>query len=131
MGVGRFRLGCLFVATLFFSLTTQAADRGLYQSYGLGNKSCGRFVAAKDGAQTSEIDESDRFAMLSWVQGYLTRYNVSSPDTYSITGNTDTDGIELWLYNYCKANPLLSISDGAEVLVLTLRPNRLIHAPKS
>jgi hypothetical protein len=115
----------LLVCFLFgLSGPANADANGAYRNYGLGTKSCGAFVEAKDSLKPGDIH-----AMLSWAQGYLTAYNYYLTGTYSIMGNTDAAGVEVWLYNYCKAHPLENWAGAVDSLVDALRPNRAIKPP--
>ncbi len=105
-----------------------AADRnGDFSVRGHGNFSCGSFVLAKDRA--SQSDQIDVLIVLAWTNGYLTRYNELAHGTYDIFGSADLPAVELWLYNYCKAHPLQSISEAMFALIIELYPRRKVQAP--
>ena len=108
---------------------TQASERGSYEVYGEGGSSCGKFVSARDGARTNERDGDTEFGMLSWAMGSLTMFNYSTPNTYSILGNTDANGAELWLYNYCTSHPLATFASAVNALIYELKPSRQTRPP--
>ena len=117
----------LFLAFLTFAaFGASAADRGGFLIYGIGNTACSNFVQAVDGAPNRQQDEADRFALLSWAQGYLTHYNAYATNTYSIAGNSDTPGIQLWLFNYCMGHPDVPFETAVAALVNTLYPARMV-----
>ena len=69
---------------------------GQHSTMGLGNNTCNAFV--------NEYDAHASY-YLSWLAGYMTAYNVSETDTYSILGNNkDVSQIQTWLLDYCKLN---------------------------
>jgi hypothetical protein len=43
---------------------------------GIGPSSCGKYVEAIEHSGASVKAENDKFAFLSWVGGYLSRYNL-------------------------------------------------------
>ena len=88
------------VAILFLSFiyaTSFAADdTGRYLTMGLGNSSCKSFLSE---------DDLGAAYYLSWLAGYMTAYNFSEEDTYSILGETKTvNQVESWLRDYCTVN---------------------------
>ena len=69
---------------------------GRHNTMGLGNNTCNAFVHEYD---------SHASYYLSWLAGYMTAYNVTEADTYSIFGNNkDISQIQTWLLDYCKFN---------------------------
>lgn len=62
-------------------------------------------------------------ALTSWVLGY-----VSGATSYLAMGDLlrgqNTIGIDTWMSNYCAANPIKSIGDGADVLIRDLIKER-------
>jgi hypothetical protein len=98
-----------------------AADRsGKYMAVG---ESCGTFV--RDFARPGPLRNQSE----SWVNGYITAYNLLSNDTYDIRGGTDIDSLMLWLDNHCRQHPLDSLSAAMRVLVDELFPRRKTTAP--
>ena len=59
-----------------------------------------------------------------YVQGIIDEYNILTPNTYSIIGNSDITSVMLWLDKYCNENPLSSLNSGIGVLIKELYPNR-------
>lgn len=90
------RLGCI-VACTYPSLLLSADESGQYLIMGLGNASCESFMAE---------DELGQAYYLSWLAGYMTAYNYTQEETYSIMGETKTvNQIQSWLKDYCTVNP--------------------------
>jgi hypothetical protein len=105
-------------------------EHGLFRVRGIGSSSCGKYVEAIDHSEASVKAENDRYAFLSWVGGYLSRYNKQNEDVYDIFGYTDMPAVQLWLYNYCRRNPLNAFDEAADALILALYPSRLARAPR-
>ena len=74
-----------------------ADETGQYLIMGLGNASCESFMSE---------DELGQAYYLSWLAGYMTAYNYTQDETYSIMGKTKTvNQIQSWLRDYCTVNP--------------------------
>ena len=101
---------------------------GRYLMHGAGAVSCGTFVQAENGTVYDAV--GTRGDMLAWAQGYLSFYNRHTEDVYDIYGYTDTKGIEVWLYNFCRSNPLQHFADALEALIKQLYSRRIISAPR-
>lgn len=61
--------------------------------------------------------------MLNWVMGFTTAVNASfsaqnnDGQPVDVLNGADLDAIELWLVNYCTANPLNKIVDATTALI--------------
>lgn len=82
----------------------------------IGSISCGRYVENRK----NQVWGQNEY----WVAGYITAYNLWTPDTWDILGTSDLDSAMLWLETYCKANPLESLGMGMHYLINELRPKR-------
>lgn len=114
------KLKIAIVYVLFVTLTeVYASDKsGKYEVLGQGMQSCGAYVQSRKGDHLKEV------SFMVWVAGFLTAYNMYTPDTYDVTANVDLDGLMGWLENYCGANPLKNFSSAVDSLVSELRPKR-------
>lgn len=92
---------------------------------GLGTNSCGSYDLALSQNQpnTGLVSEGQQypsmaFAYGQWVAGFVTGTNLSR---HAGAGqiNVDPSGIELWVYNYCKAHPAQTIVDAAGAFIRT------------
>lgn len=101
-------------------------ENGAFFTYGVGNNSCGQFVAAsKAGAQDSVVTAqgngarylSEHGIYITWASGFLTAYNAFNPQKINLTG-LDRDGLTLWLQNWCSAHPLDSFVAAVYALIL-------------
>jgi hypothetical protein len=93
-----------------------AADAsGRFTILGHGNISCGSMVAAY------EKDDLGRVVHTTWVSGYLTAINEKAHIGKDITNGSDVEAWSMWIYNYCKSNPLDTLHKATTKLVDELR----------
>ncbi|MFC1776761.1 hypothetical protein ACFL3I_05380 [Pseudomonadota bacterium] len=94
------RLVLIGLITLLALVSTGAWG---YTVRGAGGKSCGKYVSEKqEGSVLHSIS-------LNWVLGFITGVNVTQEVAgrrANLGASFDTESIELWLENYCRANPL-------------------------
>jgi hypothetical protein len=78
---------------------------------GAGGSGCGEWVEAR---RNGTAGTPSAINMEGWLLGFLsgTAYS-SGKDSLR---NTDPSSLFLWMDNYCKANPLSKVLDGAEQL---------------
>jgi len=102
------------------SLNCIAADKsGRFTVLSMGNKSCGEFSANFRGNGIEKLGNS------IWVAGYMTAFNEYIAKQSNIAAGTDPEAWNLWINNYCNANPLESLSTATSELVAELsRRNR-------
>jgi len=101
----------LSVALLCSAGKLESAPRTTATVYGVGNHSCGKWLATAH-------DTDEWFDQLNWVLGWL-----SAAGYYDVHGSlrkTDSDAIAAWMDNYCRQHPLKTIEDGAADLVREL-----------
>jgi hypothetical protein len=72
----------------------------------------------------------ERVKNLTWIQGYLPYLNKHGNDVADIMAITDVNGAEMWVYNYCEAHPIISLTQATEALIDELWPSRIATAPK-
>ena len=72
---------------------------------------CGKWISEDD-------DNASHFAYEAWLFGYLS--GVAYAVNKDILKDTDRPSIELWMDNYCKANPLNKVYQGANDLYFEL-----------
>ena len=101
---------------LIASPIAQGSDeKGVYWS--VGSVGCGKYIEIKANVASKNL--------VNWyLAGWITAYNMVKPNTYNILGGKDLDGVNLWLENYCRANPLKNMLDGMEDLSTELYPKR-------
>lgn len=76
-----------------------------------GSRSCGDWAS-------SEQSSMNKVVSVTWLVGYLS--GLAWESNKDFLRGTDNPSIELWMDNYCKANPLKHISDGANELAAEL-----------
>ena len=104
------------VCVLLASQLANAADNaGHFAVLSNGTKSCGTVVFEH------EKDDRGKLTNSIWVGGYLTAINAEVFRGFDISKGTDSDARSLWIYNYCKANPLDSLFDATYALVKELK----------
>jgi len=108
----------LIIVLLFtFALVTAKDKDGQFESY--DPRSCGDWVHAR------KVGGVNQTADATWISGYITAYNLQTPDVYSIIGNTtDMKSVYLWMDQYCRENPLSRMVEGMQVLTYELWPKR-------
>jgi len=80
--------------------------------FATGSKSCGIYV--------KEYEEKDINAAvnLMWLKGYISGHNYS--DNKNLGSNLDSESMSLWVYIYCKENPLEHTPVAAAALITEL-----------
>ena len=79
----------------------------------MGFVSCGTWVDYKEKNNKVGIIAAER-----WLTGYLSGFSVAQD--IDVLVDADLKSLSLWMDNYCRANPLDSISDGGLALFLEL-----------
>jgi len=99
------RILAFFIFFAVFSSTPTYA----YRIYGAGVSSCGGWNNARK--------SGDYYQQGSWVLGFVSSYGYYEGKTLK---EVDSQALVSWMDNYCQANPLDSISDGAKQLIEAL-----------
>ena len=81
-----------------------------YIIYGEGTISCGRLVSESSNSVLRPV-------RAAWVRGFISGYGYIH---VGVLKETDADAINVWIDNYCHANPLEDVSKGAEALAKVL-----------
>lgn len=94
-----------------------AADsEGNYAIWGEGGASCFKYskarVAEKDGA------------FKAYLRGYLTSYNTTSDDTYSISGAKNLTSMLEWLDEYCDEKSIDSYDRAIQMMISDIEDDR-------
>lgn len=88
----------LFSLLTILSIAPANAQNGP-ASYGVGGNSCGQYVQAVEQSRLGNYLELNKYA--TWRDGYLTAESIRLERSFG-----DIRGSEVWLENYCRANPL-------------------------
>ncbi|MGV8057793.1 MAG: hypothetical protein AB2L12_07210 [Smithellaceae bacterium] len=106
---------CAFLVTCVPANPSHAVDKsGAFTILSMGTKSCGQVVADFKENSFQKINNS------IWVAGYLTAINEHIAVRANIAKGIDPAAWDLWINNYCDANPLESLSSATTVLVTEL-----------
>ena len=96
------------VAAIGLTLFSMGAGASLI--LGPGAASCGTWIADR------QRNEARSVLNQSWVQGYVTAYNVYKSED-GTPKPMDSRAMMVWIDNYCDANPQKDISDAAKALI--------------
>ncbi|MEJ8836334.1 hypothetical protein [Ramlibacter sp. AN1133] len=98
-----------------FAFGAIAADAsGRFTILSMGTKSCGEVVGDFKDDGRAKLSNS------IWVAGYLTAINEYVVQRSNVAAGTDAAAWDLWIYNYCSANPLDSLSQATSALAKEL-----------
>jgi len=86
----------------------------------IGARSCGAYIDERNRLD----DTRTMVAIEDWVAGWITAYNVQTPDTYDIMGSADLKSVMLWIEDWCKANPLKHLSNAMDSFAEEQYPSR-------
>ncbi len=105
---GKGSAAALLLAVFLISGTAWAT----YNSYGVGNASCGAWTEDK------KTEGASYWQKAEWIFGYLTAYSrwVEGP-VLGPVGKSDVSGTRAWVDNYCQENPLELVAEAAEQLI--------------
>ena len=110
----------IFIVSLLWTLSASlpAQDvQGNYSVMGLGNNSCSAYV---------HEHAAHAAYYLSWLAGYMTAYNYTQEDTYSIFSETkNVMQIETWLLDYCKFNGEETFEQATKSLIRNMKYFRI------
>lgn len=111
-----------FIALLIVLANPAGAidGKGGYGVYGVGNPSCGKWMAAKT-TEAQGGDWHDRIYFMHWLGGYLTATNSHLRGKFDWAEGVDIHGLMAWIDNYCAVNPLDKVAKAARKLVIHLK----------
>ena len=123
----------IFIAALLLPIGGVASDvHGKFRNFiPAGFDSCRAFVTAVDNCQQGRCTKISLFKV--WSAGYLTSYNLLTPDTYDIAGGREADSTDrstiIWLEDYCRHHPSQTYTEAIKRLTIELYPHRIKIAP--
>ena len=90
-------------------------EKGNYEKLGVGNLECGVWTQAR---QTGDVYAVWwKTLILGWVQGFVSGFNLYSPDTIDINERSDAETIAGWVDTYCQEHPHDDIAGAAEAFL--------------
>jgi len=105
----------VLILSLTITMPAIAADKDGFV-VAMGDITCEEWVSVRK--KNSYIYEE------GWIAGYMSAYNLLTPEVINILGNTDMDSIYLWVDNYCQEKPLSSLFGAMRILTQELWPSR-------
>ncbi len=115
-----------FLALLLLTAAHGASAKdvdGEFAVFSVGGKSCAEYLRARAGGGRAQHD------FTTWMQGYLSAFNLIVPNTYDILGNRDFDKIVAWLDAHCSENRDTTFVNATALLTINLFPERRNIAP--
>ena len=115
-----------FVAIVLLAAMHGASGKdvdGEFAVFSVGGKSCAEYLRARSGGGRAQHD------FTTWVQGYLSAFNLIVPNTYDILGNRDFEKAVSWLDAHCSANRETPFVNATALLTINLFPERKNIAP--
>ncbi len=87
--------GIILSLLLIVPTTAFTADNsGNHAIWGVGNKACISYTKAR------EADDYNAFK--NYLMGFLTAYNILTPETYRLSGSMNLNEILTWFDDYCE-----------------------------
>lgn len=107
-------LSLLFVVPV----AAYAADNnGNHAIWGAGNKACISYTKAR------EADDYNAFK--NYLMGFLTAYNILTPETYRLSGNMNMNEILVWFDDYCELKAVNSFEQAVIDFAVEHHENRV------
>ena len=123
----------IFVTALLLPIGSWATDEfGYYRPYFMINKNfdyatCEGFVTATKFAKQGHYNPINQFNQ--WLDGFLTAYDMYTPDTFDIAYGKDLATLDGIIENYCAKHPDHLLDDAAQSLIFELIPDRAKTRP--
>ena len=120
------RAKATFLAILLLTAVPGAYGKdvdGEFAVFSVGGKSCTDYLRARSGGGRAQHD------FTTWMQGYLSAFNLIVPNTYDILGDRDFDKIVAWLDSHCLENRDDTFVNATALLTINLFPGRRNLAP--
>lgn len=115
---------CCIVILVLISVAGHAADKaGNYAIWGAGNKSCHGYYLAR------EANDFDKFK--DYIMGFLTAYNIITPETYSISGKMKLDDVLTWFDDHCELQRVISFEKALTDFISTHYDERMKIPPST
>jgi len=113
---------CGILILMLISFSGHSADKsGNFAIWGAGNKSCHSYYQAR------EVNDFDKFK--DYLMGFLTAYNIITPETYSISGSMKLDDVLTWFDDHCGLQPTISFEHALSDFISEHFDNRMKTSP--
>ena len=95
----------MMLLALAAAVSAVPPGKGPVTTYGFPNTdSCASWTESREG------DAHLRLEQEGWVLGFITGLNAFGPNSSNVAPGTTATGLLGWVDNYCKANPLDSVT---------------------
>jgi hypothetical protein len=124
----------MILGVLLLTAGVAHAEPGAVTGWGVGSKSCGRFIAtigklppgkyhSIDTKNETFVSENTQYQQ--WLMGFLTGFNTAhvGDKEQPISGRIDLAGMDLWMRNWCNQHPTESVFHGALAFIDEMRTN--------
>ncbi len=108
------------LALLASSTAVAIDDGGNYAVWGVGQKSCFHYNKAR------ENDSYDNYT--NYIKGFLTAFNITEPETYSISGSMPFNEILAWIDDSCELKQVHSLEQTLLEFIETHYESRMRRA---
>jgi hypothetical protein len=125
----RFDIGLSF-AVCFAAMIWGAVAHADVLMLGIGNKSCGQFIAASGkrppgivrSIRTPDGDllESENAEYLQWLLAFVSGFNSAERGQQV---RVDPAGMDLWMRKWCNQHPVKTVFEGAEAFIVEMLTN--------
>jgi hypothetical protein len=85
-----------------------------YNTLGIGTASCGTWVSARENTQDPQVS----YMAESWIEGFLSAAAPVSLGRIQPLDGMDSDGIFVWIDNFCQENPIKYLSDAVTAFIV-------------
>jgi hypothetical protein len=110
----------LLATAMLFLFTSEGYAYGVLGDSVLGEGKAGCFSHLKiyeNRLVKPQLFEAYRIHT-GWVRGFISGHNFAKEESVALS--SDKEAIEVWILNYCKANPLDTLAAAAAALILEL-----------
>ena len=120
----------IFTIVLLLPIGCFASDEfGKYRvTYPPDHVTCDSFLLAVNECNHGHCVDLKTFS--DWLMGFVTAYNMQTPNTFDIVAKIDLKTALNWLASYCKKNRTKKYSKAVHSLMIELYPKRQKMMPK-
>lgn len=116
----------IIVSLIFTMLSTTVSAKdidGQFAVYGIGSNSCTQYSQSRVAGKT--INE-----YVTWMEAYLSAFNLIVSNTYDIAGGRNLDEFVDWMDDHCKDNPDQAFVNAVATLTTVLYDSRMNLSPQ-
>lgn len=114
-------IGLLMGAAMCQPVSAKDID-GEFAVFGVGSRTCNAYIEARTTGRGLG-------PYVTWMEAYLSAFNLIVASTYNIAGGRDLDAMLKWTDEYCKGKPEELYVNAIAALTVALYPSRTNLAP--